>query len=153
MVPQISIDIQIMCNEWPNFEIRIQDLVLKACQTLAHDGPCDLSIVLADDGFVQNLNKQWRGQDKPTNVLSFPQDHPSILGDIVLAYETVAQESMKQQKSFQDHALHLVLHGFLHLLGYDHEEDQEAETMEALEIQILAQCGIKSPYESSETVQ
>ena len=112
----------------------------------------ELSIVLADDDFVQELNREWRGKDKPTNVLSFPQDDPMMLGDVILAFETVQREADEQDKRFEDHTTHLVVHGLLHLLGHDHEEDDEAEIMESLEIEILKGLGIKNPYETQDFV-
>ncbi|WP_372397838.1 rRNA maturation RNase YbeY [Azospirillum sp. HJ39] len=120
------------------------------------EGPAELSIVLADDELVHRLNREYRGKDKPTNVLSFalteaeepePEDGmPVMLGDIILAYETIAREASEQRKNFKDHMTHLVMHGVLHLLGYDHETDDEAEEMEALETRLLATLGIADPY-------
>ncbi len=117
----------------------------------------ELCVVLADDPFVQTLNKTYRGKDKPTNVLSFPTGampvaagpepmHSPLLGDIVLAIETIAREADEQGKSFPDHLSHLVVHGVLHLLGHDHEVDAEAEEMEALERDILEDLDIADPY-------
>ena len=120
------------------------------------EGPAELSVVLADDALVHRLNREYRGKDKPTNVLSFAlteaeepeaQDGmPVMLGDVILAYETVAREASEQRKNFKDHMTHLVMHGVLHLLGYDHETDDEAEEMEALETRLLASFGIADPY-------
>ncbi|HXE03384.1 MAG TPA: rRNA maturation RNase YbeY [Methyloceanibacter sp.] len=114
-------------------------------------GVCELSIVLTDDAEQQQLNREWRGIDKPTNVLSFPQIAPfgpvtGILGDIVLARETLEREAAELEKSFADHFTHLVVHGFLHILGYDHIEEGEALEMEGLETKILATLGIADPY-------
>lgn len=114
-------------------------------------GVAELSIVLMDDSDQQELNKQWRGFDKPTNVLSFPQIEPfapvvGILGDITLARETLEREAAELGKSFTDHYTHLVVHGFLHILGYDHIDENEALVMERLETQILATLGIDDPY-------
>ena len=114
-------------------------------------GIAELSIVLTDDAEQQQLNRDWRGVDKPTNVLSFPQIEPfsplvGILGDITLARETLEREAAELGKSFEDHFTHLVTHGFLHILGYDHNEESEALVMEALETQILASLGIADPY-------
>lgn len=114
-------------------------------------GIAELSIVLMDDASQQELNKQWRGIDKPTNVLSFPQIEPfspvlGILGDITLARETLEREGIEQGVSFTDHYTHLVVHGFLHILGYDHVDENEALVMEGLETQILATLGIEDPY-------
>lgn len=104
-----------------------------------------------DDASQQELNKEWRGIDKPTNVLSFPQIEPfspvlGILGDITLARETLEREAAEQGVSFTDHYTHLVVHGFLHILGYDHVDENEALVMEGLETQILATLGIDDPY-------
>lgn len=114
-------------------------------------GVAELSIVLTDDAEQQVLNRDWRGIDKPTNVLSFPQIEPfapvaGILGDITLARETLEREATELGKSFSDHFTHLVVHGFLHILGYDHIEDADALVMEGLETQILASLGIADPY-------
>jgi probable rRNA maturation factor len=104
----------------------------------------EISVVLADDAFVRELNRTYRGKDKPTNVLSFPSDEH--LGDIVLAFETVASEAAQQGKSFKAHAQHLLVHGTLHLLGYDHEQEAQAEEMEGLEVKILKKLGVANPY-------
>ena len=114
-------------------------------------GDVEVSVALADDVTVQALNRDWRGKDYPTNVLSFPAPPtrapgPRLLGDIALAYETVARESRDENKPFADHAVHLLVHGTLHLLGYDHECDSDAAVMEALEIEALARIGLDDPY-------
>ena len=114
-------------------------------------GAAELSVVLTDDTEQRELNREWRGKDKPTNVLSFPQIEPfgtvtGILGDIVLARETLEREAAELGKPFADHFTHLIVHGFLHLLGYDHEVDTEALRMEGLETRILAALGIDDPY-------
>lgn len=114
-------------------------------------GIAELSIVLMDDAEQQALNSQWRNIDKPTNVLSFPQIEPfapvlGILGDITLARETLEREAAEQGVSFAHHFTHLVVHGFLHILGYDHIDEQDALVMEDLETQILARLGIADPY-------
>lgn len=125
------------------------------------DGPVELSLVLADDATVRRLNAEWRGQDKPTNVLSFaalddedtplPEGAPLLLGDVVLAYQTCAVEAVEQGKSLSDHLSHLVVHGVLHLLGFDHEDsDEEAEEMEVMETSILAALGLPDPYAPKE---
>jgi probable rRNA maturation factor len=122
-------------------------------------GAVDLAIVLADDGLLRELNRAYRGQDTATNVLAFegsdsdesdPNDlNPGEawqLGDVVLARETIAREASAQAKRFADHAVHLTVHGVLHLLGHDHASDAEARQMEALEIAILELLGIADPY-------
>lgn len=121
-------------------------------------GAAELAIVLADDTLLRALNKAWRGKDAPTNVLSFPAGadgplapgSPLLLGDVVLGFETVAAEAAAQGKTLADHLTHLVVHGVLHLLGFDHESSAEAEHMEALETEILAGLGIADPYRVSE---
>lgn len=115
-----------------------------------------LTLALADDSTVQALNREWRGRDAPTNVLSFPAaaaaapDTPAFLGDIVLAYETVAREAAEQGKPLVDHLAHLAVHGFLHLVGFDHATDAEAEVMEGLESQILLSLGMPDPWARAE---
>ena len=112
----------------------------------------EVSICLADDAALRALNSRWRGIDKPTNVLSFPSSsggrfgEATMLGDIALAYETLAREAENLGVPLADHYRHLIAHGFLHLIGYDHETDAEAERMEALETRILARLGAADPY-------
>ncbi|MAS04656.1 MAG: rRNA maturation RNase YbeY [Ahrensia sp.] len=117
----------------------------------------ELSVLFTDNKAMQALNAQWRGKDKPTNVLSFPAfdlspgDPPGpMLGDIVIAYETVRDEAALEAKPFDDHLRHLIVHGFLHVLGYDHENDAEAEEMEAAERAILADIGVPDPYSEAD---
>ena len=109
----------------------------------------ELSCVFSDDASIRKLNAQWRGMDKPTNVLSFPATGPGaalLLGDIVLAYETVAREAAAEDKPIRDHITHLIVHGVLHLLGHDHDVDEQADAMEALEIRALGRLGLANPY-------
>jgi len=117
----------------------------------------EIAVVLADDAEVRGLNAEWRGQDKPTNVLSFPAmepddvirqppEMPVLLGDVVLAFETCLREAGEQGKPLGHHLAHLVVHGTLHLLGYDHETDEDAGVMEPLETHVLAGLGIADPY-------
>ncbi|RED51498.1 putative rRNA maturation factor [Aestuariispira insulae] len=153
-------DLVCEADGWPaDAEAVVERAVMAAWQAEggADEGrEAELSLVLSDDASVQELNREWRGKDKPTNVLSFPADDedeaplpgmPRMLGDIVLALETVSREAREQNKSFDHHLTHLVIHGLLHLIGYDHIEDDEAEIMEALEIKLLAGMGISNPYE------
>ncbi len=114
-------------------------------------GAAELSILLTDDEEQHELNREWRGKDASTNVLSFPQIEPfepvvGILGDITLARETLIREAEEQGVTFEAHFTHLVVHGFLHILGYDHLTDEEALQMESLETQILASLGVEDPY-------
>ena len=122
--------------------------------------PIIINLTLSNDETVHQLNKDYRGMDKPTNVLSFANvDDPDFeeelanaddfleLGDIIIALETLEREAQEQSIPLQDHLSHLLVHGLLHLLGYDHQEDEEAEHMEGLEIKILQHLNIKNPYE------
>lgn len=123
-----------------------------ALNAAGEPGAVEISIALADDPLLQQLNRDYRGQDKPTNVLSFPADAPAhaagprLLGDVVLARTTLLAEARRQQKLPADHLSHLVVHGVLHLLGYDHEGDDEAVVMEKLETGVLSGLGISDPY-------
>jgi probable rRNA maturation factor len=115
----------------------------------------EVGIRLVDDATIRGLNRDWRGRDKPTNVLSFPlgaaepveeDGFPWLLGDIVMSFDTVEAESAADGKSFAHHVAHLAVHAALHLIGHDHEDDQEAEAMEAAETVLLARLGIADPY-------
>jgi probable rRNA maturation factor len=122
---------------------------------LAPPEPIEVSITLADDAEQRRLNRDYRGQDKATNVLAFPiwqpgmrspPQVPLLLGDVVLAYESVAREAAEQGKPLADHLRHLIVHGVLHLLGHDHQTPSEAARMESLETAILAGLGVPDPY-------
>ena len=122
---------------------------------VAADEDTELSCLFCDDGTIQGLNRQWRGQDKPTNVLSFPTEGPGaevMLGDIAVAFGTVRREAEAEGKRIEDHVAHLVIHGTLHLIGEDHETPAEAEAMEALETRAMARLGLADPYAGSEPV-
>lgn len=112
----------------------------------------EIAILMTDDAEMHVLNRQWRGKDKPTDVLSFPSDGPEIpgqpqyLGDIALGYETSLRDAEAMRRPFEAHASHLLIHGFLHLLGYDHIEPEDAKVMEPLEADILAGLGWPDPY-------
>lgn len=116
----------------------------------------ELTIVLADDDFVRDLNRRYRDKDAPTNVLSFPASDPPVLdgplGDVVLAYETSRREAMEQGKPLAHHLSHLIVHGVLHLAGRDHEAENEAERMEDEERAILAGLGVPDPYAPAEEI-
>lgn len=113
-----------------------------------HQG--EVTLALCDDSEIRTHNRSWRGIDKPTNVLSFPTAEGPMraghLGDILVAFETVAREAAEEGKTIQDHFAHLVVHGFLHLVGYDHVEEADAELMENAERDILATLGVADPY-------
>ncbi|SDU46482.1 rRNA maturation RNase YbeY [Stappia sp. ES.058] len=152
-----TIDLAIEADGWGNEE-KLQALVSRVvamtCGVARLDlvPNAELSVLLSDDARVRILNRAWRGKDTATNVLSFPggdEDEPPfgpLLGDLALARETVAREADEMGIPFSDHLTHLVAHGFLHLFGYDHMDDREAEEMETLERQILAGLDIADPY-------
>ena len=117
------------------------------------DGPLEVAVVLADDALLRKLNREHRGVDRPTNVLAFGDGgavvapgQPRLLGDVVLARETVLREAAEQGKPAGHHLMHLVIHGLLHLLGYDHDRAGRAREMEGLEVAVLAQLGVADPY-------
>lgn len=133
-------------ERWQNNLPDIEELAYLALQFCKDS----CSIVLANDDFVQKLNAQYRGMDKPTNILSFPDDsEEGYLGDMILAFETCEREAKEQNKTLADHYTHLLIHGALHLQGYDHMHDDQAEEMENREIALLAQLGIANPYKIS----
>jgi probable rRNA maturation factor len=141
----------------PDADVVIAGAIEAAASMVDADtGDAELAVMLTDDAGIRTLNSNWRSIDKPTNVLSFPalqppggqesDDAPRMLGDIAIAYETTRREADEEQKPFSHHLSHLAVHGFLHLVGYDHEKDGEAEVMESLERDILARLGIPDPY-------
>src|SRR3954463_7420101 len=145
----------------PEVEAVIHRAINAAAEIADADvGEAELAVMLTDDAGIRTLNSNWRGIDKPTNVLSFPalqptgqaapDDAPRMLGDIAIAYQTTRKEADDEQKPFDHHLSHLAVHGFLHLIGYDHEKDDDAEAMESLEQEILAQLGIPDPYADRE---
>ena len=150
----LHIEISRNSEGWPDtLDARAEQAVREALKQskATVTGASELSVVLTDDAEQQGLNRDWRGIDKSTNVLSFPQIEPfgpvsGILGDIILARETLEREAQEQGVSFEDHFTHLMVHGFLHILGYDHMDDDEALVMEGLETQILASLGVADPY-------
>ena len=152
----IDVDVLVLDERWAEIgdaQVVARLSVEAALSVVAErqSGDVEVSVALADDATVQALNRDWRGKDYPTNVLSFPAPStrtpgPRVLGDIALAYETVARESRHENKLFADHAVHLLVHGTLHLLGYDHESDSDAAVMEALEVEALARVGVADPY-------
>jgi rRNA maturation RNase YbeY len=170
----LHVDIRLEDSRWfdmtgATIESEIEVIVQSVAQTAFTTGnlaasvrlpscATELCIVLASDTLSRELNKTWRGIDSPTNVLSFALGNddkiilgvqsPFLLGDIVLAYETVSREAASLRKAPVDHLRHLVVHGVLHLLGYDHQTDFEAEIMEQLEVEILANFSIPNPYKA-----
>lgn len=163
----LSIDIVMESPLWaeaPEAEAVLREALATAAAVLS-TSPAELAIVLTNDSAIRRLNRDWRGIDKPTNVLSFPiQETPGsitaaapsaplvLLGDIVIAFETTMQEARAESKRFEDHLAHLAVHGFLHLVGQDHENDRDAEAMEGLERSILARLGISDPYAARDSL-
>jgi probable rRNA maturation factor len=169
MLPELKIDCS-MCIEdeqWHTFtHVNIEDFVKKyICAAFYHSNVqqllpqhLEVSVLLTNDASIQEINNEYRGKNKPTNVLSFPQEENILdvkdasdcvlIGDIVLSFDTIQREATQQNKEILHHLAHLIVHGALHLVGYDHETDDEATAMESLEVEILAQYGIDNPYKS-----
>lgn len=156
----ITLEIEAEDERWDAIPDRdgVLQRAAEAALAVLPEAPGDLlvTLLLADDAAIRELNRAWRGQDKATNVLSFPS--PALaqvpggarqVGDIALAYDTVAREARAEGKTVTDHAVHLVVHGVLHLLGHDHHDDEEADEMERLETLALSRLGIADPYRAS----
>jgi probable rRNA maturation factor len=148
----LAIDVVVEPDRWRQVDDAIalaRAAVIEAAAALS-TARAELAIVFTDDSAIRALNHAWRGIDKATNVLSFPTKRAGagrpLLGDIVLAYETIAREARQQRKPFAHHVAHLAVHGFLHLLGYDHERAADAEEMEQAERDILQRLAIPDPY-------
>ena len=160
----IEVDVSVSEPEWnssiPDLERLITNTIIMTVQSASLPKSVikrdlEVSVVLANDDLVQVLNREYRGVDKPTNVLSFasldsddpiPDSSHVPLGDLILAYQTIDREAKEQDKFFKDHFVHLIVHGTLHLLGYDHIDEDDANNMETLEIRILEQMNIQNPY-------
>ncbi len=158
-VMSLAIETQVECAGWSALgdldalvEGSLRAAIAESGAELAQGA--EVSLLFCDDARIRELNRQFRGLDKPTNVLSFPGPEPLetalFLGDIAIAHETVAREAKEQGKTLEQHCRHLIVHGFLHLLGYDHEDDGEAEAMEAMEIRVLGRLGVEDPYREDE---
>jgi probable rRNA maturation factor len=148
-----TIDLQVQSPLWdaqPAAEQTVRDAIAAAAALVPAEG--EMSVALTDNAAVQALNRDWRGIDKPTNVLSFPATAPKVkglpapLGDVIVAYETLEREAGEENKPVLHHLAHLAVHGYLHLMGYDHQTDSEAEAMEGMEREILDRLGIADPY-------
>ena len=159
MIPRIDLSLEdgVSIDETA-FLARVVNILTEAIEIAGLKFPdgAELSLVLAGDKTLKSLNNEWRQKDKPTNVLSFPGEDIAIgetagimLGDIVISLETTGREAALENKTFEDHLSHLVVHGFLHLFGYDHETDKEAVQMESLETKILNELGIDDPYDAN----
>lgn len=165
-MPIISIDTLIEDENWRTALVNHEQLINKAVtNSINHmkilsdsEQMIEVSVTLTNDAHIQSLNRNYRDKDKPTNVLSFPQldwstdewqEEPMLmLGDVVIAFETMDKEAKEQSKQLEHHFIHMLVHSIVHLFGYDHEENDEAEEMEALEIIILNSMGIKNPYQT-----
>jgi probable rRNA maturation factor len=142
-----AVDVVVLDSGWAKALPGVERLVRKAARAATANAKRSLTVALADDKRVRALNARDRKKDKPTNVLSYPSGERQYLGDVVLARQTVWREARSQGKTAADHVAHLVVHGTLHLMGYDHETSEaDAERMEALERRILARLGIADPY-------
>ncbi len=159
----INIDISVTCLLWREAVSEVEDICRQAVRaavlatlklstmTIAQ---AEVSLVLSDNTFIQGLNRQYRNIDRPTNVLAFPGNDPQmnaspmpiVLGDVVVAFESALAEAREENKSLADHLRHLVVHGTLHLLGFDHQNDADADEMETLEIKVLSSLGVGNPY-------
>jgi probable rRNA maturation factor len=148
----VTIEVEIEADAWlealPDAAARVRAAVEAALAEAKGPAEAEITVLLTDDAEQRTLNAQFRGKDKPTNVLSFPSPEFAAphVGDVALAYETCAGEAQEQSKPLSDHLSHLVAHGVLHLLGWDHESDAEAEAMEALERKVMARLGVPDPY-------
>ena len=151
----MNLSMEIEAGDWNNIT-GLERVVRGAAQAALSKGEArSIHVLLVDDAEMRVINHQWRGIDKSTNVLAFPAGHQPLpkgevahLGDLVLAWETVAQEATEGNKDLNNHISHLIVHGILHLLGHDHQDDAGAEAMEAKETEILAGLGIADPYAS-----
>jgi probable rRNA maturation factor len=161
----IAIELAVPCAAWKRALPGHAALARRAARAAVRRaapklGAAEVSLVLADDRFVARLNRTWRRKRGPTNVLSFPcrsgdahraaRREPEFLGDVVVAFETVAREAGRSDLPLANHFAHLVVHGVLHLFGHDHEKDAEARAMQALEAAALADLGIDDPYQQAE---
>ncbi len=160
----IDIDVSVLEPEWSASFLDVEAIASNAMSlalemailpAVLNGRDLEASVVLANDDLVQVLNREYRDMDKPTNVLSFanldsdepaPPDGPFPLGDIILSYQTLDREAAEQGKFFKDHFTHMIVHGTLHLIGYDHLTEDEATIMETLEIRILEKMNIQNPY-------
>lgn len=170
----VHVDMVVNHDAWEETGIELDDFaedVIALTLSMAEMAPelkdreIEVCVVLTDDSEIHTLNRDFRGMDKPTNVLSFAnldsdsaadelamEDMPFSLGDVIIAWETMQREAIDQNKKFEDHLRHMLVHGTLHLLGYDHIDDEEAATMEGLEIRILEKMSVENPYADDQFV-
>lgn len=170
----VHVDLVVNHDSWESAGIELDDFaeaVIGVAISMAALPPeldnrdIEVCVVLTDDAEIHTLNRDYRGMDKATNVLSFanldsdsvehelaPEDMPFALGDVIIAWETMQREALEQHKKFEDHLRHMLIHGTLHLLGYDHMDDAEAQEMESLEIKILETMNVENPYADDQFV-
>ncbi len=161
----LEIEIAVLDDRWDNVR-QLRGIAERAAacaveQSNADTGRAELSLVFSNDQRIRVLNEDYRGKPSATNVLSFPAELPAkalagqerLLGDVVFAFETITGEARAQGKTFENHLCHLIVHGVLHLLGYDHESDSCAQEMEALETTALALIGVPNPYENDSSAR
>ncbi len=146
---ELSADILINFSDWkkhPRLKELIKIAIKQTASNVDMQGYNEISILLTSDTQVEQLNRQYRSINQPTNVLSFPSEKPH-LGDIILSYEYIQKELINLNKKFEEHISHLIIHGTLHLYGFDHENDKNAVTMENMERHIMSELGYNDPYE------
>jgi len=146
---ELSADILINFSSWekhPGLKELIKIAIKQTVSNVDIKGYNEISILLTSDNQVEQLNRQYRSINQPTNVLSFPSEKPH-LGDIILSYEYIQKELINLNKKFEEHISHLIIHGTLHLYGFDHENDKNAVTMENMERHIMSELGYNDPYE------
>jgi probable rRNA maturation factor len=146
LVVDVKIEIPSWRKAWPRVVAETKLLLRLASEHPGHGEVGEVTVVFAGDATLKDLNSRFRRKDKPTNVLSFPDGENSPGGGIALSFETISAEAKAQGKPFVNHAKHMILHGFLHLLGHDHDKPRAARLMEGLEIAMLARMGIPNPY-------
>jgi probable rRNA maturation factor len=158
-MPERRVSVALRCAAWAEALPRAERFAARIVGAVLDDPrvglrrPAEVSVVLADDPFVRRLNRDHRGKDTATNVLSFPldgegggRDKPRLLGDVVLAFRTIRREAKTERKRIASHAAHMLVHGTLHLLGFDHGRAKAARIMEAHEVRILRRLGVPDPY-------
>lgn len=163
----IEVDVLVEAGAWsalPDAASLIEQAVKAACRRAREDADLDvpdgaeIAVMLTDDAGIRALNRDWRGKDKATNVLSFPTPEAARMGgdphfgDIAIAFETLQREASGEDKPLAHHLVHLAVHGTLHLLGHDHEDGEDAEAMESLERSVLAGLGVPDPYAETDPV-
>lgn len=158
MTEDLDLAVTVACPLWSEHVPAVEALSKAAAAAafqaaVSSPGPAEAALVLADDETVKKLNRDYRGKNRPTNVLSFPASDgtepdgaPVLLGDVIVAFETADREASEEGKSLADHLSHLIVHGMLHLMGFDHQTEEEAAEMERLEVEVLAGLGIADPY-------